>query len=54
MKIRTISRKQILQLENAVENGVYVAPNKQSNDQDLQTKKLIEQMKRTKKQIANK
>lgn len=54
MRGRAIDRKQILELEQAVEKGVYVAPIKYSNGQDLLTKKLIDQMKKTNNQIASK
>ncbi|WP_180956616.1 hypothetical protein [Bacillus canaveralius] len=54
MKIKTLSRKRIIELEKAVENGVYVTPAEISEKQDLLTKKLIEQMKNSKQQIANK
>lgn len=54
MKGRSIDRKRILELEKSVENGVYVAPIKQSGMQDLLTKKFIDEMKNTKNQIASK
>lgn len=54
MKGRAIDRKQVLELEKAVEKGVYVAPIKQSGYEDLLTKKLIDQMKKTKNEIASK
>ncbi|MCM3791307.1 hypothetical protein M3221_23520 [Domibacillus indicus] len=46
MKIKTINKKRITDLENEVKDGVYVAPVKSSRSQDLMTKKLIEHMKK--------
>jgi hypothetical protein len=45
MKVKTLSRKNIIQLEQAVKNGVYAIPARKSEAQDAMTKKLIEQLK---------
>ena len=54
MKVKKISRKRIIELENAVGNGVYVTPVKLSKGQELLTKRLIEQMKKNKHQLVHK
>lgn len=48
MRIKKLSRERIVKLEKAVEDGVYVAPERMLKRQDFVTKKLIEQMKRSK------
>lgn len=54
MKIKTISKKRIMNLENEVNDAVYVAPGKVLKSQDLITKRLIDQKKKRNRKIAGK
>lgn len=48
MKLKTLSREQIIEFEKAVKNGVYTSPESLSNEQNILTKRFIEQMKKKK------